>query len=73
MQLIATVFNLQLCNVEIVHGFDHGFVVFGHCFNDSKKTLQHLCLTLMFLGVMGVVGSMSIGFSDKLMKVGSHC
>jgi hypothetical protein len=38
----------------------------------GKKTVQCLCLTLMFLGVMGLVGSISIGFFDKLMKVGSH-
>jgi hypothetical protein len=38
----------------------------------GKKTLQCLCLTLMFLGVMGVVGNISIGFFDKLMKAGSH-
>ncbi len=34
MQLVPMVFNLQLCSVEIVHGFDHDFVVLGRCFND---------------------------------------
>ncbi len=39
----------------------------------SKKTLQRLRLILMFIRVMGVVGSISIGCFDKLMTAGSHC
>jgi len=34
----------------------------------AKKTLQCLLLTLMLIGVMGVVESISIGYFNKLMK-----